>query len=66
MNHRIGIVRMAGARPTTTWVPGEQIEDQYGIQVPPTAPAGAYWLRVGLYRPEDFQRLELETACASK
>jgi hypothetical protein len=36
-------------RPTTTWQAGETIVDQFAIQLPPDAPAGAYQLRVGVY-----------------
>ena len=39
-------------RPTTTWEPGEQIEDNYGIVVPPDLPAGNYTLEIGMYAGE--------------
>lgn len=43
--------------PTNGWTPGELITDVYDITVASTAPAGAYPLYVGLYRPADFVRL---------
>ena len=36
-------------RPTTFWKPGERIEDNYGITVPPNLPAGRYTLEIGMY-----------------
>src|SRR5437870_482292 len=39
-------------RPTTSWKPGERIEDNYGITVPPNLPAGSYTLEIGMYAGE--------------
>jgi mannosyltransferase len=36
-------------RPTTTWKEGEQIQDNYGIAIPPDLPAGSYTLEIGMY-----------------
>jgi 4-amino-4-deoxy-L-arabinose transferase-like glycosyltransferase len=36
-------------RPTTTWQPGEQIQDNYGIAIPDSLPAGSYTLEIGMY-----------------
>jgi len=36
-------------RPTTTWKLGEQVEDNYGIAIPVTLPAGSYTLEIGMY-----------------
>jgi hypothetical protein len=36
-------------RPTTSWKPGERIEDNYGIAIPATLPAGSYTLEIGMY-----------------
>jgi mannosyltransferase len=36
-------------RPTTSWEPGERIEDNYGIVVPADLPAGSYTLEIGMY-----------------
>ncbi len=38
-----------GARPTTGWVPGEVIRDEYRLIVAPQAPPGNYVIEVGLY-----------------
>ena len=38
-----------GSRPTTDWVPGESIVDNYGILVPEDTSPGTYHLLVGLY-----------------
>lgn len=50
----------AGLQPTTGWMPGEVVNDNHGILIPLAAPAGAYRLAVGLYRP-DGPRLPLAT-----
>jgi mannosyltransferase len=39
-------------RPTTTWQPGERIEDNYGIVIPDDLPAGSYTLEIGMYAGE--------------
>jgi len=39
-------------RPTTSWKPGERIEDNYGIIIPPSLPAGSYTLEIGMYAGE--------------
>jgi mannosyltransferase len=39
-------------RPTTTWQPGERIDDNYGIVVPADLPAGSYTLEIGMYAGE--------------
>jgi len=39
-------------RPTTSWRPGEQIEDNYGITIPADLPAGSYTLEIGMYDGE--------------
>lgn len=44
-----------GGRPTTGWLPGEVLRDEYGFTLPATA--GAYRLCVGLYNPHNLQRL---------
>ncbi len=40
---------VGGFAPTTSWVPGQPIEDHYGLRVPDDAPAGEYRLMVILY-----------------
>jgi hypothetical protein len=44
-------------RPTSTWHPGEDINDRYGLLLPPDLPAGGYTIAVGLYDPVSGQRL---------
>ena len=36
-------------RPTTSWHPGEQVEDNYGIAIPDGLSPGSYTLEVGMY-----------------
>ena len=44
-------------RPTSTWQPGEEIVDRYGIPLPPELPVGQYTIAIGLYDPVSGQRL---------
>ncbi len=48
-----------GARPTTGWLPGEYIADEYTLHIKPGTPPGEYWIEVGLYDAADpaFPRL---------
>ncbi|NOZ30106.1 MAG: phospholipid carrier-dependent glycosyltransferase [Chloroflexi bacterium] len=46
-----------GEAPTTTWVPGEVLQDDYKVILSSEAPPGRYSLRVGLYDPVTWQRL---------
>src|SRR5439155_6297420 len=50
-----------GARPTTTWLPGETILDDYGLLIPFGTPPLNYRLEFGLYDPETGQRLKTTT-----
>jgi hypothetical protein len=36
-------------KPTTSWKPGEQIQDNYGIAIPDDLAPGAYTLEIGMY-----------------
>jgi hypothetical protein len=45
------------ARPTTGWLPGEYILDNHTLNVPDLLPDGPLRLRIGLYDPENGQRL---------
>lgn len=38
-----------GLRPTTSWAPGEIINDPHQVFIPPETPPGVYQVRVGLY-----------------
>ena len=44
-------------RPTSSWQPGEVIEDRHALSLPADLPPGNYQLIVGLYLPESGQRL---------
>jgi 4-amino-4-deoxy-L-arabinose transferase-like glycosyltransferase len=46
-----------GTYPTTDWLPGEEVVDQYEIPVNPAAPPGEYRVLVGLYDPSTGIRL---------
>lgn len=50
-----------GFRPTTSWLAGEKVEDNYGVQLPLGLLPGTYELRLGLYDAYDPQlRLSVE------
>ena len=40
---------VGGTHPTTSWLPGEVVRDEYEIVVDATAPAGEYQIEVGMY-----------------
>lgn len=46
-----------GARPTTSWVEGEMIIDDYEVVVSEDAPPGEYRIEVGMYNATDGKRL---------
>ena len=46
-----------GARPTTSWVQGEVIVDDYQLTVHNDAPAGEHRIEVGMYDPMTGERL---------
>ncbi len=46
-----------GTAPTTSWVPGEIIEDELRLAVPAEISAGVYRLVIGLYNEKTGQRL---------
>lgn len=48
---------VGGTRATTTWKPGETIDDRYGLQVPVGAPPGEYEIEVGMYDPGSGARV---------
>ncbi len=52
---------VAGARPTTGWVPQEYLRDEYQLAVQPDASPGDYLVEVGMYDASTagFQRLPL-------
>jgi Dolichyl-phosphate-mannose-protein mannosyltransferase len=46
-----------GARPTSSWAPGEIFTDSYAINVDPNAPSGSYQIEIGMYNPDTSTRL---------
>jgi hypothetical protein len=48
---------LLGARPTSSWQPGERLTDRHGLLLPLDMPSGSYHLRVGLYRLSDGSHL---------
>ncbi|HID86044.1 MAG TPA: hypothetical protein EYP55_01535 [Anaerolineae bacterium] len=46
-----------GRHPTTEWLPGEVVVDEYEIAVKPDAPSGEYVLEVGMYDAATGERL---------
>ncbi len=48
-----------GTLPTTGWLPGEVIVDQYEVPIQPDAPPGRYVIEVGIYRAETGERLPI-------
>ncbi|RMG94029.1 MAG: hypothetical protein D6706_14465, partial [Chloroflexi bacterium] len=46
-----------GGLPSQTWAAGQVIIDEFRIEIPPDVPPGIYPLAVGLYMPENGQRL---------
>ncbi len=50
-------VPCAGSCPTTSWLDGEFLADQYSITVDGNAPAGEYQIGIGMYEPETMLRL---------
>jgi hypothetical protein len=48
-----------GAARTSTWVPGQAVQDQYLLTVPLDAPPGIYDVAVGLYDEDTYDRLQI-------
>jgi hypothetical protein len=46
-----------GARPTTSWIPGESTPDGYGLPIPLATPPGQYPLILAMYDAQTGQRL---------
>lgn len=45
-----------GARPTSDWRLGEQVEDRIGVPLDENVPPGTYQVELGLYDPETMER----------
>jgi mannosyltransferase len=52
----------AGARPTDGWRAGETIADRVGLPILAGTPPGRYRLEIGMYRPDDGERLPIADA----
>jgi hypothetical protein len=50
-----------GALDTSKWNPGELLDDDQSLDLPPNLPAGSYRIEMGVYRPTDGKRLTLTT-----
>ncbi len=50
---------VGGSLPTSSWEPGQPVDDNRGLEVPVGTLPGRYHLRVGLYAIEDGQRLPI-------
>lgn len=48
---------VAGFSPTTTWIPGERLRDNYGFVLPESLPPGEYQLWVVIYSWPSLERL---------
>jgi hypothetical protein len=48
---------LIGTRPTTTWLPNEQLLDRYQLQIAETGFTGNGRLLIGMYRPDTLERL---------
>ncbi len=48
---------LGGAKPTTSWTPGEVVDDPYELAIPVWASPGTYWLKVGMYSQRTMKRL---------
>jgi uncharacterized membrane protein len=45
--------------PTTTWQPGEMLQDKHLLALPPDLPAGEYHLEIGVYFWQTLERLPI-------
>jgi len=50
-----------GRAPTTSWLPGEVLDDQFAVQLPAGLAAGVYSIEVGMYEERSGDRLLLST-----
>jgi 4-amino-4-deoxy-L-arabinose transferase-like glycosyltransferase len=54
-----------GSLPTTSWLPGEVLIDEYAIELARDAPPGEYLLEIGMYEAETGQRLPVRDAAGN-
>lgn len=57
---------LAGIRPTSTWRPGEQLEDVYHLSIGDEVTPGVYEWSVGMYDQETLQRLPVYDAAGER
>jgi hypothetical protein len=50
-------IPLRGEAPTTSWVSGEVVADEYDIVVETAAPPGSYTMEIGMYDSDSGQRL---------
>jgi hypothetical protein len=56
----------AGLYPTSHWIPGEIIKDNYPLPFPTDAPPGPYRVFLGLYNETTLERLPVPTDLAGR
>jgi hypothetical protein len=56
---QVDTLPQAGAAPTTSWLPGEIIEDELLLTIPTELAADSYQLIIGLYDPDSGKRLKV-------
>lgn len=49
----------AGRRPTASWLEGEELVDEYVVEVPSALMPGRYRIEVGMYEPDTGRRLSV-------
>ena len=47
--------------PTSSWSIGQVVSDTYELKIKPDAPPGVYEIEVGVYEPQQFERLRIIT-----
>lgn len=55
---RLEVEPVSGTRPSTTWEPGEMVEDRLAFSIPEGVPVGEYTVRVGLADAATHVRLK--------
>jgi hypothetical protein len=50
---------LSGRAPTSSWMPGEIIDDEFAVALPATLPPGEYPIEVGVYEERSGTRLLL-------
>ena len=53
---------VGGSRPTSSWKPGDVVEDHYGVLIPLGTPPGTYRIITGMYNANTGQRLPVTLA----